>query len=128
VDRSGWERRKESRANLAAAEAWERLVKTELVAQVRIASATATAAEERLQGMENLRAGLPDTERSLTKQFRLGTISYLVYFDALSRLDEIVLQYIDARQALLEARLELAVLLCDPSLFPLPELCLEDVR
>jgi outer membrane protein TolC len=128
VDRSGWERRKESRANLAAVEARERLTKRELVAQVRIASATATAAEERIKGMQGLLAGLPGTERSLTEQFRLGTISYLVYFDALSRLDDIVLQYIDARRALLEARLELAVVLNDLTLFPLPEPPLEDVR
>jgi len=128
VDRSGWERRKESRANLAAVEARERLAKRELAAQVRIASAAATAAEERLEGMESLRAGLPDTERSLTKQFQLGTISYLVYFDALSRLDDILLQHIDAMRTLLEARLELAVVLCDLSLFPLPEPSLEDVR
>ncbi len=128
VDRSGWERRKASRANLAALEAGERLVKRELAAQVRIASAAATAAEERLEGLEGLRAGQRDTERSLTEQFRLGTISYLVYFDALSRLDDIVLQNIDARRALLEARLELAVILCDLTLFPLPEPSLEDVR
>jgi outer membrane protein TolC len=128
VDRSGWERRKESRANLAAVEARERLVKRDLVAQVRIASAAATAAEERIEGMGGLLAGLLDTERSLTEQFRLGTISYLVYFDALSRLDDVVLQNIDARRALLEARLELAVVLYDLSLFPLPEPSLEDVR
>ena len=73
-------------------------------------------------------AGLPDTERSLTEQFRLGTISYLVYFDALSRLDDILLQHIDAMRTLLEARLELAVVLCDLSLFPLPEPSLEDIR
>ena len=128
VDRSGWERRRESRANLAAVEARERLVKRELVAQVRIASAEAAAAEERLKEMEGLLSSLPATERSLTKQFRLGTISYLVYFDALSRLDDIVLQRIDARRTLLEARLELAVVLFDFSLFPLPEPSLEDAR
>ena len=78
--------------------------------------------------MGGLLAGLRNTERSLTEQFRLGTISYLVYFDALSRLDDVVLQNIDARRALLEARLELAVVLFDFSLFPLPEPSLEDVR
>lgn len=128
IDRSGWERRKESRANLAAVEARERLVKRDLVAQVRIASSAATAAEERLEGMAGLLSGLSDTERSITRQFHLGTISYLVYFDALSRLDDIVLQRIDACRALLEARLELAVVLFDFSLFPLPEPSLEDVR
>ncbi len=128
VDRSGWERRKESRANLAAVDAQERLAKRRITAQVRIAAVSARAAEEALREMGALIAGLPDTERSLAEQFRLGTISYLVYFDSLTRLDDVVLQHDDAMLALLKARLELAVVLHDPSLFPLPEPSLEDVR
>jgi outer membrane protein TolC len=128
VDRSGWERRKASRANLAAAEAQERILRKELTARIRAASAAAAAAEERLEALEELIAGLPDTERSLTEQFRLGTISYLVYFDALSRLDGVVIQYIETRRGLLEARLELAVVLYDLSLFPLPDPSVEDYR
>ena len=128
VDRSGWERRKESRANLAAVDARERIAKREVTAQVRIAAVSARAAEEALREMEALIAGIPDTERSLAEQFRLGTISYLVYFDSLSRLDDVVLQYEDAMLALLKARLELAVVLHDPSIFPLPEPSPEDVQ
>lgn len=128
VDRSGWERRKETRANLAAVEAQERNTKRELAAQALTAAASARAAEERLRGMEALIASLPNSEASLSEQFRLGTTSYLVYFDSLARLDEVVLQYMDARRQLLAARLELAAVLFDSALFPLPEPSVEDVR
>lgn len=128
VDRSGRERRQASRANLAAVEAQERILKRELEARVRGAAAAAEAAEERMRLMEGVLAGLPETERSFSEQFRLGAIHYLVYFDALSRLEEVLLQSIEARQELLEARLELAVTLDDLSLFPLPEPGPEDVR
>jgi outer membrane protein TolC len=128
VDRSGWESRKESRANLAAVEAQERIIKGELHVQVRVAEASARAADERLRGMEGVVTGLAVTERSLAEQFRLGTISYLVYFDSMSRLEDVILQYIDARRALLQARLELAVLLYDLTLFPLPVPSVENVQ
>ncbi len=126
LDRSGRERREESRANLAAVEARERIIKREFAAGVRAAAAAASAAQQRLEAMDTVLAGLPATEHSLAEQFRLGTIHYLVYFDALSRLDDIRLQAIDARRELLEARLRLAVTLYDLSLFPLPEPPLEE--
>ncbi len=58
---------------------------------------------------------------SLAEQFRLGAISYLAYIDGLSRFDRIVEETIDARRTLLLARLDLAVLLGDSSIFPLPD-------
>ena len=64
---------------------------------------------------------LPELVHSMAEQFRLGAISYLAYIDGLSRFDRIVEETIDARSTLLRARLELAVLLGDPSIFPLPD-------
>jgi hypothetical protein len=50
----------------------------------------------------------------------LGAISYLVFIDGLARLDDLRIQRIQAYETLLYARLELAMILGDPSLFPLP--------
>ncbi len=58
---------------------------------------------------------------SLAEQFRLGAISYLAYIDGLSRFDRIVEETIDARKTLLQAQLDLAVLLGDSTIFPLPD-------
>ena len=77
-------------------------------------------ASERLRETESVRKRLPRTERSLNEQFRLGAISYLVFIDGLARLDDLRLQRIKAYETLLHARLELAMVLGDPSLFPLP--------
>ncbi len=73
-----------------------------------------------LSEMVALDADLPRTERSLAEQFRLGAISYLVYIDGLSRLDKMRGDLVDARLLLLKARLDLATLLADPRIFPIP--------
>ena len=65
------------------------------------------------------------TGRSLSEQFRLGAISYLVYLDGFSRLDQVLQEAIDARHALLLARLELAGITGSDVFFPLPELEIE---
>jgi hypothetical protein len=94
--------------------------KRHLVQRVRSAMAAARTASERLRQTESVRERLPRTERSLNEQFRLGAISYLVFIDGLARLDDLRIQRIQAYETLLSARLELAMVLGDPSLFPLP--------
>ena len=79
-------------------------------------------AERFLAEMASLAEGLPRTEQSLAEQFRLGAISYLIYIDGLSRLDELRDDLVDTRLALLKARLELATLLADNKIFPIPPL------
>jgi outer membrane protein TolC len=91
-----------------------------LVQRVRAAIAAARTSSERLRETESVRERLPRTERSLNEQFRLGAISYLVFIDGLARLDDLRLRRIRAYETLLSARLELAMVLGDPSLFPLP--------
>jgi len=94
--------------------------KRHLVQRVRAATAAARTASDRLRETESVRERLPRTERSLNEQFRLGAISYLVFIDGLARLDDLRLQRIQAYETLLHARLELAMVLGDSSLFPLP--------
>ena len=78
--------------------------------------------------MPALAADLPRTERSLAEQFRLGAISYLVYIDGLSRLDELRGDLVAARLTLLQARLDLATLLADSEIFPIPSALEETPR
>lgn len=75
-----------------------------------------------LTSLEPVLDEMPATEFSLSEQFRLGAVSYLVYLDGLARLDEVRLQVIEARRGLLSARLELAELTADGSYFPTPGL------
>lgn len=84
--------------------------------------AEAEAAEQSLVDLDELLDRMPATEYSLTEQFRLGAISYLVLIDGLSRLDEVRREAIKARHGWLVAHLELAVLADNRSLFPLPDL------
>lgn len=74
-----------------------------------------------LTELEALETDFPRAEHSLSERFRLGAISYLVYVDGLSRLDELREDLIDTRRSLLRARLELAVLMADEEIFPLPD-------
>ncbi len=103
----------------AAAAARER-GRRELVQRAEAAWAEVESATARLEETEPLLDRLPRTERSLSEQFRLGVITYLVYIDGLARLDDLMVQRIEAFEALVRARLELAVLLGDPNSFPLP--------
>jgi hypothetical protein len=60
-------------------------------------------------------------ERSLSAQYRLGAITYLEYVYGTTRHDDVLLTTIDARRRLVAARLQLALLLDDPDLFPIVE-------
>ena len=81
-----------------------------------------SSAETLLRELALVEGDLPTAERSLAERFRLGATSYLVYVDGLSRLDDLREDLIGARLELLRTRLELAVLLADPTIFPLPNL------
>lgn len=93
-----------------------------LILESRLAAAQAAMAANELilSSLEPTLEDMPRTEFSLSEQFRLGAISYLVYLDGLARLDDVRLQLIESRRALLWSRLELAELTGDRSRFPSP--------
>ena len=82
--------------------------------------ATGLGAEETLEELVPELAVLSRARESLSQQFALGAVSYLVYLDGLARLDEVELQGVQARRGLLTARLSMALLLAHDSLFPIP--------
>ncbi len=95
-------------------------IRAETQARLRGALAAAEAARHMIARLATPLESLDDVEASLAGQFRLGGISYLAYIDGLARIDEVRGEAIATHAALLRARLELAVLLDDASLFPLP--------
>jgi outer membrane protein TolC len=121
VGGAGHRQREEARARADAADASLDVVRRDVSRTAEQALAVARGAADRLRALEPALDNLPSTVHSLAEQFRLGAISYLAYIDGLSRFDRIVEETIDARKTLLQARLDLAVLLGDPSIFPLPE-------
>ncbi len=121
LGRAGRQRAAAARAEAAAAEAAAEASLRQLERRARAATAAADNASRILAEAEPTMERLASAEHSLAEQFRLGAISYLVYIDGLSRLDEVRTQAITARRELLAARLELARVLGDSSIFPLPE-------
>jgi outer membrane protein TolC len=119
LGRSGHERKAAAEALSSAEEARSEAMARKLLQQARSALAAARGAEERLSYLVPVLQERNLQEHSLDQQFKLGSISYLVYIDGLSRLDDIRLEAIDARATLLKARLQLAVVLEDGDLFPL---------
>jgi outer membrane protein TolC len=113
-------RASEQSANVAAAE--QELVRQRTVARFQAVTETARGAEAALEALGPSMAEVEATGRSLSEQFRLGAISYLVYLDGFSRLDEVIRQVIEARHLLLVARLELAEIAGTDVYFPLPEM------
>jgi outer membrane protein TolC len=118
---AGRRQREEARALADRADAGLEVAALEVRRRAEAALAAADGAASRLRVLEPALAEIPQTDHSLSEQFRLGAISYLGYIDGLSRFDRIVEDAIDARLELLLARLELALLLGDPTIFPLPD-------
>ena len=114
----GGERAAAARAQAEAAAAGLERARRELISRAEAASAAAQFAPLRLEETEPFLERLPKTEFSLSEQFRLGAITYLVYIDGLARLDELRLQRIDAYETYLQARLELEAILGDPIFIP----------
>jgi outer membrane protein TolC len=127
LGREGRQRKAAAGAESAAADARIAAARIELESRLRTARSTALEAEARLQILEPVVEGLAATEHSLREQFRLGSITYLVFIDGLSRLDDVRVECIDARAQLLMARLECAVLLGDDQFFPLTVTSEEEV-
>ena len=121
IGAAGHRQREEARARADAADASLDLAKLEVLRSAQEAHAAVRGATDRLRALEPAMDDLPVIVHSLAEQFRLGAISYLAYIDGLSRFDRIVEETIDARRTLLQAQLELAVLLGDSTIFPLPE-------
>jgi outer membrane protein TolC len=120
LGKRGGQTQARAQAEVRAATAARERGRRELVQRAEAAWAEVESATARIEETEPLLARLPQTERSLSEQFRLGVISYLIYIDGLARLDDLLVQRIAAFEALVRARLELAVLLGDPNSFPLP--------
>jgi len=120
IGKAGRARQARAELEAEAARAEAEMRRLELEARVRAGRAAERAAAINLEELAPVLERLPRTEHSLSEQFRLGAISYLVLIDGLGRLDDVRLEAIDARRRLLAARLELAVSLSDPSYFPLP--------
>lgn len=112
--------RAEAAAAADAADVEARLTAAELRRRSDVALLAIDSARRVLDELEGLEADLPRTEHSLAEQFRLGAVSYLIYTDGLARLDLLRGQLVETRLELLRARLELAALLDDDTLFPLP--------
>ncbi len=98
----------------------------ELLRMAVDAHTDADGAMKRLAAVRTVLSELGEIEHSLVLQFRLGAISYLAYMDGLARLDDVRLDGVTACEALLLARLELALIVADPSIFPVPTV-VEDV-
>lgn len=113
-------RASEQSANAAAAE--QDLTQQRLLTRLQAARETALGAEAALDALAPSVAAVDVTGHSLSEQFRLGAISYLVYLDGFSRLDEVIQKAIEARHELLVARLELASIVGTDVYFPLPDL------
>ncbi len=110
-----------ARADAAAARADAAATLRELERRARTAEAAAVNSARVLAEAEPVMESLGRAERSLAEQFRLGAVSYLVYIDGLSRLDDVRTQLIGARLDLLTARVDLARVLGAQSVFPLSE-------
>ena len=121
IGAAGHRQREEARARADAADASLDVAKLEVLRSAQEARAVLRGATDRLRALEPAINDLPVLVHSMAEQFRLGAISYLAYIDGLSRFDRIVEETIDARRTLLQARLDLAVLLGDTTIFPLPD-------
>jgi len=123
----GRERIAEAELAASAARSEARQARLDAAATVRSLGRAAGTAASTLDDLSPSLEAMPRTERSLTEQFRLGAVSYLVLIDGLTRLDEVRSRAIDAREDLLSARLALAVTLADDRYFPIPEIPVPDL-
>lgn len=126
VGKQGRARRGAAEAEVESARAEEQAWNQEHRRRLELALRTAREADDFLAETAGLVVDLPRTEQSLAKQFQLGAISYLIYIDGLSRLDELREDLVETRLSLLAARLELAILLADHQIFPIPSVTKED--
>jgi len=120
VGRAGRQLRAAAEAEALASDELVEGARRALERRARVARTEADAAGTRLSALTTAVDGLERIESSLRQQFRLGVSSYLVHLDGLNRLDEVRLETIAAREQLLLARLELASILADPAVFPVP--------
>lgn len=92
----------------------------ETLARARGELEAARGAEAALARLDGTVADLDARAGALGERFRLGAVDYLVYLDALDRLDEVRIQHVETLHAALAARLELAALGAGAGTFPLP--------
>lgn len=126
LGRQGHQRQLASEMTYQAANAEHDLMQQRMAVRLETALATVKGAEAALEALAPSLAEVSSTERSLSEQFRLGAISYLIYLDGFNRLDDVLRSAIEARHVLLMARLELAEITGTDAYFPLPRLESED--
>lgn len=111
----------EARARQQEAGAELERTESELIAAAGSAAERARAAGATLAALTSAERDLARVEQSLFERYRLGSIAYLEYIDGLQRLDDIRTLAVNARLDHLLARLDLAMLTGDLTLFPLPD-------
>ena len=126
IGSAGRQLRSAARAEVGAAESNLEVARRRYLQQIESEVAAAQGARRRLSALGTVLDDLERVEHSLSQQFRLGAIRYLVYIDGLSRLDDVRLEAIDARSQLLQSRVELASMTGDTSLFPLEVVAQEE--
>jgi outer membrane protein TolC len=126
IGSAGRQLRSAARAEVGAAESNLEMARRRYLQQIESEVAAAEGARRRLSALGTVLDDLERVEHSLSQQFRLGAIRYLVYIDGLSRLDDVRLEAIDARSQLLQSRVELAAMTGDTSLFPLEVVAQEE--
>jgi outer membrane protein TolC len=126
IGSAGRQLRAAARAEGEAAGSRVEMTRRRYLQQIESEIAAAEGAESRLSALATVLDDLERVEHSLSQQFRLGAIRYLVYIDGLSRLDDVRLEAIEARSQLLRSRLELAAMIGDTTLFPLEVVAQEE--
>lgn len=120
IGRAGRQRQAAARAEAAAIDERAEGYRRELLRRLLVAHDGAESAMSRLAALNTAVGELERIQHSLDQQFRLGAISYLVFLDGVNRLDDIRFEAIAVREQLLHARLEMATILSDPEVFPVP--------
>lgn len=116
----GRARRAAAEAAAASQRARSQYLADEIDFEVHRVHRRARDSQTMLEQLVPVAESLAFTERSLAEQFRLGAITYLIYIDGLSRLDELRSDLLQTRLTMLKARLELATMLADDTFFPIP--------
>lgn len=118
--RSVRQRRSAARSSAALAESRRQRAVLDLERDLATWQSRLASASLGLRDVETVMERLPRTEFSLSEQFRLGAISYLVFLDGVARLDDIRLRQIELQGLAVRARIELSRLSGDNLYFPLP--------
>ncbi len=113
------ERRGAARRNADLAAVTASRSQAALARDLELWSSRRVSAAEGLKDLRSAVERLPRTEHSLSEQFRLGAITYVVFLDGLARLDDVRLREIELQTLFLRSSIALARLSGNASHFPL---------